>query len=207
MKKYDNILKRVEAYEKKCEITYAKTDGKLFFYLKIFLTISFLYMFFINIMTSLSLFLRAASLEKYTIMPKQQLITFTVITCLSVFFLILTYFKNNWIKLVATACLLASNIYFIFPLYSISNNGLGFFKLISDFYWRHFAPFALILIFTIWMIIIIIRQEYRINFRYNTIVNNLYQAYKNDPNANFSALSEEEWNEFLKNYDPTNMRK
>ncbi len=207
MKKYDNILKRVEAYEKKCEITYAKTDGKLFFYLKIFLTISFLYMFFINIMTSMSLFLRAASLEKYTIMPKQQLITFTVITCLSVFFLILTYFKNNWIKLGATACLLASNIYFIFPLYSISNNGLGFFKLISDFYWRHFAPFALILIFTIWMIIIIIRQEYRINFRYNTIVNNLYQAYKNDPNANFSALSEEEWNEFLKNYDPTNMRK
>lgn len=207
MKKYDNILKRVEAYEKKCEITYAKTDGKLFFYLKIFLTISFLYMFFINIMTSLSLFLRAASLEKYTIMPKQPLITFTVITCLSVFFLILTYFKNNWIKLGATACLLASNIYFIFPLYSISNNGLGFFKLISDFYWRHFAPFALILIFTIWMIIIIIRQEYRINFRYNTIVNNLYQAYKNDPNANFSALSEEEWNEFLKNYDPTNMRK
>lgn len=207
MKKYDNILKRVEAYEKKCEITYAKTDGKLFFYLKIFLTISFLYMFFINIMTSLSLFLRAASLEKYTIMPKQQLITFTVITCLSVFFLILTYFKNNWIKLVATACLLASNIYFIFPLYSISNNGLGFFKLISDFYWRHFAPFALILILTVWMIIIIIRQEYRINFRYNTIVNNLYQAYKNDPNANFSALSEEEWNEFLKNYDPTNMRK
>ena len=207
MKKHESILKRVEAYEKKCEITYAKTNGKLFSYLRILLTLSAVYMFFINIITSMSLFLRAASLEKYTFLSKRTLMVFTVISCFLIFSLILTYLKNNWLKLVATVCLLASNIYLIFPLYTISNNGLGFFQLVPEFYWRHFIPFVLILIFTIWMIIIIIRQEYMINLRYNTIINNLYQAYKNDPNTHFSALSEEEWNDFLENYDPTSMRK
>ena len=207
MKRYESILKRVEAYEKKCEITYAKADGKLFSVLRILLTISVIYMLGINILTILSLFIKAAALEEYTIMTKPTLIAVTLVTVGCIFAIVLTYFKNIWIKLAATFCLLASNIYLIFPFYAISNDGLGFFRLVPVFYWRHLIPFVLILIFTVWMAVIMIRQEYMVNLRYNTIINNLYRAYKNDPNAVVSALSEEEWDDFLKNYDPTNMRK
>lgn len=207
MKRYESILKRVEAYEKKCEITYAKADGKLFSVLRILLTISVIYMLGINILTILSLFIKAAALKDYTIMTKPTLITVTVVTTVCALGIILTYFKNVWLKLAAILSLLASNIYLIFPFYTISNDGLGFFRLVPVFYWRHLIPFVLILIFTIWMTIIIIRQEYMINLRYNTIINNLYRAYKNDSTADVSVLSEEEWQDFLKNYDPTNMRK
>ncbi len=207
MGKYESILKRVEAYEKKCQITYAKADGKLFSCLRILLTLSVIYMFAINLLAILSLFIKAKSLNEYTIMTKATLVTVTVVTALLVLFIILTYFKNIWIKLAATIFLFAANIYLIFPFYAISNNGLGFFNLVPVFYWRHLLPFVLILIFALWMIVIIIRQEYMLNFRYKTIINNLYQAYKSDPTTNFDTLSEEEWNDFLKNYDPTNMRK
>lgn len=206
MKKYDSILKRVEAYEKKCEITYAKIDGKLFTYLRVLLTLSVIYMFCINMLTSVSLFTKATALGKYNVMDKQSLIAMTVIILLSAVFMILTYFKNDWIKLVGSVSLLACNVYLIFPLYNISNDGLGFFRLSPVFYWGHLVPFVLILIFALWMTVIILRQKYMVNFRYNTIINNLYQAYKNDPTTNYLTLSEEEWNEFIENYDPTNMR-
>lgn len=206
MKKYDSILKRVEAYEKKCEITYAKADGKLFTYLRVLLTLSVVYMFCINMLTSVSLFAKATALGKYNVMDKQSLIAMTVIILLSAVFMILTYFKNDWVKLVGSVSLLACNVYLIFPLYNISNDGLGFFRLSPVFYWGHLVPFVLILIFALWMAVIILRQKYMVNFRYNTIINNLYQAYKNDHTTNYLTLSEEEWNEFIENYDPTNMR-
>lgn len=207
MKKYDSILKRVEAYEKKCEITYAKTNGKLFSYLRVLLTLSVIYMFGVNMLTSISLFAKATAIGEYTVMDKSSLIVMTIIVSASLLLMILTYFKNDWVILVVSLFLLACNIYLIFPLYTISNDGLGFFRLTPVFYWGHLVPFVLILIFTIWMAVIIIRQKYMVNFRYNTIINNLYHAYKNDPSTNFITLSEEEWNEFLENYDPTNMRK
>ena len=207
MKKYVSVLKRVEAYEKKCEITYAKTNGKLFAYLRVLLTLSVIYMFCINMLTCLSLFTKAAALGKYNVMSKSSLTTMTVVVIISVLFMILTYFKNDWIKLIGNVCLLVCNVYLIFPLYSISNDGLGFFRLAPVFYWGHLIPFVLILIFTIWIIAIILRQKYMVNIRYNIIINNLYQVYKNDNSTEFSSVSEEEWNEFIENYDPTNMRK
>lgn len=206
MKKYDSILKRVEAYEKKCEINYAKINGKLFAYLRVLLTLSVVYMFIINMLTCLALFAKASALGKYNVMNKSTLITMTVIVVLSFLFMIFTYHKNDLVKLVACLSLFGCNTYLIFPLYAISNDGLGFFRLASVFYWRHLLPFVLIFIFTIWLIFIILRQKYMINFRYNTIINNLYQAYKNDPTTNYLTLSEEEWNAFIENYDPTNMR-
>ncbi len=207
MKKYDSILKRVEAYEKKCEITYAKTSGKLFAYLRVLLTLSVIYMFCINMLTCLSLFLKANALGKYNVMSKQTLTTMTVVVIISVLFMILTYFKNDSVKLVGGVGLFICNIYLIFPIYSISNDGLGFFRLIPVFYWGHLTPFVLILIFTLWIIAIIVRQKYMINIRYNIIINNLYRAYKNDHSTQFNSISEEEWNDFIENYDPTNMRK
>lgn len=207
MKKYDSVLKRVEAYEKKCEITYAKTDGKLFKYLRVLLTLSVIYMFCINMLTCLSLFAKATALGKYNVMDKSSLIVMTVVVVLSLLFMILTYLKNDWIKLTASVCLLAANIYLIIPLYSISNDGLGFFRLSPVFYWGHLIPFVLILIFTLWLSAIILRQKYMVNIRYNIIINNLYQAYKNDKSTQFASVSEDEWNEFIQNYDPTNMRK
>ena len=114
MKKYDSVLKRVEAYEKKCEITYAKTNGKLFAYLRVLLTLSVIYMFCINMLTCLSLFTKAAALGKYNVMSKSSLTTMTVVVIISVLFMILTYFKNDWIKLVGNVCLLVCNVYLIF---------------------------------------------------------------------------------------------
>lgn len=207
MKKYDSILKRVEAYEKKCEITYAKTNGKLFTYLRVLLTLSVVYMFCINMLTCVSLFAKANALGKYNVMDKPSLVAMTVVVAVSVILMILTYFKNDWIKLIGGVCLLVCNVYLIFPLYSISNDGLGFFRLAPVFYWGHLIPFVLILILTIWISAIILRQKYMVNIRYNIIINNLYQAYKNDNSTQFNSVSEEEWNEFIENYDPTNMRK
>lgn len=207
MKKYDSILKRVEAYEKKCEIVYAKTDGKLFKGLRALLTLSVIYMFCINMLTCLSLFAKATALGKYNVMDKSSLIVMTVVIVLSLSLMILTYLKNDWIKLVASLCLFAANIYLIIPLYSISNDGLGFFRLSPVFYWGHLIPFVFIFIFTLWMAVIILRQKYMVNIRYNIIINNLYQAYKNDNSSQFATVSEEEWNDFIENYDPTNMRK
>lgn len=201
MKKYDSIIKRVEKYEKKCKITYAKSNGKLFKVLRIICTLFSLYAFVINMLACISLFMQASALNKYEYLSKMQLCILLIFTVISLISALLLYNKQNSIKASSLFLLMAANCYFILVFYSLSNNGLGFFKLSTVFYWRHLLPFSGVFICCIWMLAIVIRQEIKQKVLYNRILNNLYSAY-GDSSKPLSSLTDPEWEEFLENYDP-----
>ena len=198
MKKYENIITKVRAYEEKRGISYAKSTGTLFQALKKIYILLFAYTMLWNLLYILSILMNrsnSGSFNGYG-MP------FTVV-CVS------TAVLTSGFVIMFTKIKLAGIIANIFPIVSLgivyaqsTKDIMGFlgFKLI--FYWRHAVPLLLMLIICIIMIVIIIRENVIFNSNYKKIVENLYNEYHNDiDNGESENENDGKWDEFLKNYD------
>lgn len=201
MKKYDSILNRVKRYEEKCGIKYAVTDGKLYKTSAVLHLIVTVYLFGIN-----SLFLISASMRDVAYLSEKNNTLFTVLltagTVISLVSSILLFTRLKTVGSIASVIPAPFYIYvFIAPCKPEVYLG-GIFHLSSIYYWRHLLPSALILILGAILIIIDLRARHIVNRRYSEIVNNLYKTY-NKPIEDENTFSDEEWDEFLKNYDPS----
>ena len=154
MKIDSETVSKVERYEYKRGIKYAKVDGKLFNSLKVLYTITFAYNNLINLLFILGWLLMSGTESfKYITESLYIIIGCTVINVIGFIF-------------ICTKIKIAGIITSIIPLgFSL----LTFARLLEDatirfgykisFYWRHLAPITLMSFFLIFMLIIIIREK------------------------------------------------
>lgn len=191
MKMYDNILKKVAIYEEKRGITYAKTDGNLYKWLKAFYIIGFSATLLMNLFYVIGVSLSERTFNNmrnqfYTVLALSAvLIVALVFICLK---------KYVWMHIPAFVLNLLSGVGLILtfaPLMELPQGGYP-----GAFYLRHLAPLCLVVFFSAWVVIIAIRAYCKQKKTYKKIVENIYNIHHKTIEEN--DFSEEEWEEILK---------
>ena len=194
-----NILQRVRQIEEKAGIKYAKTDGKLYKSLKVVYVIAFIYSMVMNVLYLLGNLLIYSGKESFANI-KNTLITVTVATVGLIAALVFAKFKKQiWANITAVVLNLFSGVFLILTFAHLLEDDLGFLGYKFSFYWRHSVPLLLIIILSIWICIIALREILKTQKQYKKVVENLYEKY--NVSSENEQLSEEEWDEFLKNYE------
>lgn len=202
MKKYDGVLKRVRILEEKNGIKYAKANGKLYKGLKVLYSIAGVWTFFMNLFFILGFLLQYAGTDN---MPEalNYIITATVCTVL----MIAGYVLNCCKIYLAGGIMSVLPAVVLIPFFALRlEDSLGFMGFKLSFYWRHFAPLALMVIFMVWMTVIAVREKVKTNRMYKKVCENLYNMY-NVSVANGDVITDEQWDEFLAGYDPSEYKR
>lgn len=193
MKKHDGILKRVKQIEEKRGIVYARADGRLCTVLRIICLILTVFALAMNLFYILGMLLINYGTDNMKNVTG-AVTTVTVCSVALITGLILKKFK----LFIPSAVLNILSSAFLLPLFaSLMEDVNGFLSLKTAFYWRHFAPLVLVVILSIWITIIALREKIKINATYRKVEENLYNLYHTSANE----ISEEQWQEFLENYD------
>ena len=206
MKKNENILNRLEQYKYKRGISYATTDGKLYKGLRIFTTLSFIYFIIFNLLFLLAE-LMMISLNNVKFSDVQGIVI-SVATCTVL--IIAGYILNCTKFRLAGAILpllpLIFNILVFYQAVSNASNTSGvldtsnyIFNLPPFFYYRHLIPTVLLFVGFAFMAIIDIRARQKTNKLYRHLTESLYLQYKPEER---SELTDEDWDNFLNNYNP-----
>lgn len=195
MKKYYSILSRVSFIERKYGINYAKPDGKLFKTLNIFNILVFAYYTGVNLLLIMGMWLRYSDVK---IPADAKNFLYTVIICSSVSLLgfILTECKLYTAGTVISFLPLAP----LFITYAREmSDSLGFLGYKPSFYYRHAIPIILLAALNIFMFVITLRAQIKQNKLYKKILDGIYTQYHSHDGA---ALTDEEWESIIENYDP-----
>ena len=93
--------------------------------------------------------------------------------------------------------------YFVYLFARVSEDENGFFGYSGSYFIRYFISYVFIVIFVSCMLFFAIRQQVRTRKLYKKILDNVYEEYKkkNGDGKEFD-VTEEEWDVFLKNFDP-----
>lgn len=199
MKKFDGVLKRVRALEEKNGIKYAKPEGKLYKTLRVLYTLVYIYGMGINL-----LFIAAMSLMLSSDMATvndalNSLVTVSVCSLLSIAGFVLMY-----CKIYLTAGILSiAPLIFTIPVFAVAMEESieGILGYRYSFYWRHFLPVLVLTIFMVWMTVIAKRAQIKTDRMYKKVTENLFNMYKLSE-GEAENISEEQWDEFLTNYNP-----
>ncbi len=199
MKKYESILKRVEAMEKKQGLIYATSDGSAFKNLRLCLYLVYIYKLVMDLIyISGKVFMYFDAGQE---IDKIVLSGISISAAALVIGRIFLYLKNKWFKAVGL-CLFIATLPVELYLYStIMRDGT---EIRKAFYWMHLAPAVLIFIISAVLLVIILRAVYLKNKHYKIIVSNLYEAcrQKNGVIENPESLDEAAWEAFLETYNP-----
>ncbi len=194
-------MSRVEQLEQKHGIKYAKPTGKLFTGLKIFYTLAWIYTLGINLLCfagyMLHLSINRQNIDVQSVHNGLWIIA--ICTTLLIAGFVLIYTRIKWLGLaisIPPVPFLA--VYFAQEL----KDDFGFMGLKTGYYWKHFAPLALMFIMLVWMLAIYVRYVYKRDSRYKLVVENLYNTYHSAIDGEAPQITEEQWEEFLQNYDP-----
>ena len=199
MKKFDGVLQRVRLLEEKRGISYAKPDGRLYKTLKVFATILFVYTFIMNLMFIMSMFLLPMIQDVKLSDVMNLIITVSVCSVLSLVGFILTYCRKYLVGGILTVLPMLFTIpSFALPLADDLNGFLGY-KI--SFYWRHFGPIVITSILVIWMTVIAVRANVKTDRMYKKVCENLFNIFKVSE-GEVENITEEQWTEFLANYNP-----
>ncbi len=205
MKKNQKILNRIEFLGNKYKNEPARTDGKLFKSLKVFYIISFAYYSFISLMVSLLMILHLTDSEGISKEVLKNYLSYEGTTC--VFFVItIIAFILFCVKFKLTGLIMnivAQPVFVILEARFFKGNDFSRLNLHADYYWKHFIPALLIFAVSVFMAVIVIRERLYISREYKKITERAYGEFKRGNDT----LSEEEWNEFLENYDPQSQSK
>lgn len=206
MKKYDNILKRVEQVEYKLGISYAKTKGKLYKTMWRIDLIGVIYLFIINaLVVTSTLMNKAVGAGNNVKFNNLSIILICGFTLLPIVGLILS---NLHFEIIGSALNIAAVPYFcyIYIKTCISSTGEGLFGLIKLFYIRHLPSMVIILITAFIMLFIAVREKIKVNRMYKRIIENLYKNYADKKKSENEEVSDEEWKDFVKHYSPKSMK-
>ena len=198
MKKYESILKRVRFAEEKYGIRYAKPDGKLCGSLRTVYLLLFIYHSVMTLLFLAGILLLNAGTEHWG-----DYAPFFWAVCgaqaIAIGGLILQYTP---LKLWGCAVSVIPTVGMILIFGHLLADNLGWLGIKVSFYWRHFAPLAVMILLLVWMIVLIVRATVKTDRQYKRIVENLYAQYHIGVTEDDTAVSEEQWETFLATYDP-----
>lgn len=199
MKMQESVLRRVRMVEEKNGIRYAKTDGKLYKALRVFYAIVFAYTMAINLLYIAGMALVYGGTDNFKNVSN-SLISVCVCTAVIIAGFVLSFFR---FKLVAGIISIVPEIFLIPVFGSVLSDSLGFMGFKISFFWRHLVPLALLVILMTATTFIAVRARIKTEKQYKKVTDNLYKLYK----ASGAEISDEQWEEFLNNYDPTDYKK
>ena len=228
MKMYDGVLQRVRQIEEKNGIRYVTTQGKLYKALSIILIIALIYTLVINLFCILGGALKISSLYDITVATIEgksyneveyweyqgldaEKLENNIVNAnkglmlnagISGAILILGFILNR-VKLYISGgvLMLLSSVYQVFYfMHNLTDSG-GVVGLSPKFYWRHLIPLALIAISIVWITVIAVRAKVKLKRQYKKVTENLFNMF-NVELTDGEFLSDEQWDEFLKVYDP-----
>ena len=199
MKMQESILRRVRAVEEKNGIKYAKTDGRLYKTLRVFYIILFAYTTAVNLLYIAGMTYVYLGTDNFKNVVN-SIVTVSICTALIAVGFVISFFR---FKLAAGIISIVPEI-FLIPVFGIAlSDSLGFLGFKASFYWRHFAPLALLVILMIFTTVIAVRARIKTEKQYKKVTDNLYKLYRQNGND----ISDEQWEQFLNNYDPTDYKK
>lgn len=200
MKYIKNISDRVRAAENRAAVIYAKTDGKLYKWLKR------LYVVFLMLSVVTSLLYVGGRwshiYEKtklgfdipYLSQIKTSILTVGICSLVWIIAALLIKFKGEIISAILTV---GAGVVSCAALIDASQNTAQFNEGINDNFWyRHFIPLIIAVFFIVWMIIVKLRAEIKFRRAYINMTNRIYEQFHTED------ISESDWEHFLKNYDP-----
>ena len=199
MKMQESVLRRVRTVEEKNGIKYAKTDGKLYKTLRVLYIITFAYTMAINLLFIAGMALVYGGTDNFKNVAN-SLISVCVCTAVIIAGFVLSFFR---FKLAAGIISIVPEIFLIPVFGSVMRDDLGFMGFTVSFFWRHFVPLALLVTLMTATTVIAVRAKFKTEKQYKRVTDNLYKLYK----QNGADITDAQWEEFLKNYDPTDYKK
>ena len=199
MKMQESVLRRVRTVEEKNGIKYAKTDGKLYKTLRVLYIITFAYTMAINLLFIAGMALVYGGTDNFKNVAN-SLISVCVCTAVIIAGFVLSFFR---FKLAAGIISIVPEIFLIPFFGSVMRDDLGFMGFTVSFFWRHFVPLALLVTLMTATTVIAVRAKFKTEKQYKRVTDNLYKLYK----QNGADITDAQWEEFLKNYDPTDYKK
>lgn len=194
MKIYEGVLSRTHEYEYKRGISYANVDSPSYKRLKVFYIIALVWTILVNALSAFSLsLLPENNPAKDTIF--NIIVMFGVVSALLILGAIL-----NRLKVYITSGII-SLVSAIFTLVYISvefTAPSGFLGFRTDFYFKHVIPLLMLAICITAMTVIAVRAKVKFRKNYQKVTENLYAEFCE---KNGEHISEDEWREFLENYD------
>lgn len=199
MKMQESVLRRVRMIEEKNGIKYAKTDGKLYKTLRVLYIITFAYTMAINLLYIAGMLLVYGGTDNFKNVVN-SLISVCVCTAVIIAGFVLSFFR---FKFAAGVMSIAPEIFLIPVFGAVMKDDLGFMGFTASFFWRHFAPLALLIILMTATTVIAVRARIKTEKQYKKVTENLYKLYQ----STGGDISDDQWEEFLKEYDPTDYKK
>lgn len=200
MKMQESVLRRVRMIEEKHGITYAKTDGKLYKALRISYTfLLFSYVVPINLLFIFGMLLTRLGTDNFKSILN-SLITVIVCTVLIIAGYVLSFTR---FKLVSGILSVLPEIMLVVVFGSIMKDSLGVMGFTPSYFWRHFAPLLILVILMVATTVIAVRARIKTEKQYKKVLDNLYALYS----VNTNDISDEQWEIFLAEYDPTDYKK
>lgn len=195
MKKNANILDYLEQYKYKYGISYLADNKKLVKGLTVTAVLVWIYTFFWSLMIVLGTLIDLKGGKVFDGDGKNSFIT--IISCMGLMVVsaVLLCFKD---KIFSSAILILSQPVMIMAFAHSTENvtGLGY---IAAFYWRHLIPSIILILLSIFILVIFVGAKIKANKLYNFIVEGLYRQYGTKDGE---KLTDEQWQEFLSNYNP-----
>lgn len=195
----ESVLRRVRMIEEKNGIKYAKTDGKLYKTLRVLYIITFAYTMAINLLYIAGMLLVYGGTDNFKNVVN-SLISVCVCTAVIIAGFVLSFFR---FKFAAGVMSIAPEIFLIPVFGAVMKDDLGFMGFTASFFWRHFAPLALLVILMTATTVIAVRARIKTEKQYKKVTENLYKLYQ----STGGDISDDQWEEFLKEYDPTDYKK
>ncbi len=204
MKKYEGVLARVRELEYKRGIKYANTDSRIYKVFKVLYILMLIWTTATNLLFVLGhLLMYSSGTGLDTAELKNRIIGVSVCGVLLIAGAVLNRFR---LYIVSAAVSLVSAVVLILQLGKISTDDFGFLGFKPMFYFRHFIPAVLLLVFLGVLTLIAVRANIKTDRMYKKVTENLYNMY-NVSDAAAGSLTDEQWDEFLKNYNPYNKSK
>ena len=190
MKMNETILAQVKRSEEKYNIRYAKKDGSLYGGFRVAYLVSYIY---------------AAVFAAFVILGiwfndeiSTNLNTVYTIGAFLVLGLLGAVFNGFRIPLGTALCSIPVSVWTVICFGKLLIDPAGLLGLNGKFYWAHLLPILVMCVSAAAMLIIDLRARYILKKGYEKISERLYAEYS----AHAENLSEEEWEQFLNNYDP-----
>lgn len=199
MKMQESVLRRVRMVEEKHGITYAKTDGRLYKALRVSYTLLFIYTMGINLLFICSMLITRLGTDNFKGILN-SLITVIVCTVLIIAGYVLSFTR---FKLVSGILSVLPEIMLVVVFGSIMKDSLGVMGFKVSYFWRHFAPLLILVILMAVTTVIAVRARFKTEKQYKKVLDNLYALYS----LNSDDISDEQWEAFLEEYDPTDYKK
>lgn len=199
MKMQESVLRRVRMIEEKNGIKYAKTDGKLYKTLRVLYIITFAYTMAINLLFIAGMLLVYGGTDNFKNVAN-SLISVCICTAVIIAGFVLSFFR---FKFAAGVMSIAPEIFLIPVFGAVMKDDLGFMGFTASFFWRHFAPLALLVILMTATTVIAVRARIKTEKQYKKVTENLYKLYQ----STGGDISDDQWEEFLKEYDPSDYKK